>query len=195
MYWVIIVGSFEQRINFIKKLEELKNVYRGNMVLGGKRKENSAEHSWHVAMMALVLAPEFPDVDLFKVIKMLLIHDTVEIYAGDTFIYSENVEDQEERELNALDILYDSLPDGETFKELWLEFEAGKTEEAQFAKALDMIQPIINYEQVGIPYSDQDPITVKEVYEKKKQLKEFSPTLWKIAVKIIEKSRDQGLYL
>lgn len=192
---MINLGSLKKRIDFIKKLEELKNIERGNMVLGGNRKENSAEHSWHVAMMALILAPEFPNVDLFRVIKMLLIHDTVEIYAGDTFIYSENTEDQKDRELEALDKLYNLLPNGDDFKQLWYEFEEAKTPEGQFARALDMIQPVINYEQVGIPYKDQGPISVEEVYEKKKKIKEFSPSLWKIAVEIIEKSREQGLYL
>ncbi|MDO5715350.1 MAG: HD domain-containing protein [Tissierellia bacterium] len=191
------MDSWNKRIAFLQRLEQLKLVERANMVVGGNRPENSAEHSWHVAMMALILAPEIaPDVNLLTVLKMLLIHDIVEIEAGDTFIYSEEVAYQEEKEEKALEVLAQILPlkQGEEFKNLWYEFEKMETKEARFAKALDHFQPIMNYYQVGKIYTDHEPVSIEKVIEKKAWIQEISPLLWETALQYIKKCKEQGLY-
>ncbi|MDO5717248.1 MAG: HD domain-containing protein, partial [Tissierellia bacterium] len=157
------MNSLNQCLTFLQRLEELKLIERANMVLGGTRQENSAEHSWHVATMALILAPELAeDLDLFKVIAMLLIHDIVEIEAGDTFIHSKDVMSQKAREEKALENLFNLLPEdqGNYLKELWHECENLETKEARFAKALDHFQPIMNYHQVGKIYTDRAPVSI-----------------------------------
>lgn len=189
--------TLKKRLAFLQKLEELKLVERANLVLEGRRQENSAEHSWHVAMMALILAPESEvPLDLFRVVKMLLIHDIVEIEAGDTFLYSEETATQKEREEKALENLSRLLPSAqkESFCALWHEMERLETPEAKFAKVMDLFQPIMNYHQVNIPYTEEKKVKKSQVIEKKQLIAEVFPTLWEIALRYIEECTENGLY-
>ncbi|MDC7220500.1 MAG: HD domain-containing protein [Spirochaetales bacterium] len=183
---------------FIAEIEKLKIVYRQNGIIGGGRQENSAEHSWHVALMAFTLQEYAKDnTDIPKVIQMLLIHDLVEIYVGDIFLYDE--EGREEikvQEQEAAEKLFSLLPDdqGVIFKDLWNEYEGKSTREAEFALVLDNLQPILNHY-----YTNNQNITGKklkrsQVIQKKLFIKDYSEELWEFALGIIDKSVEKGLF-
>jgi len=148
----MLVPSLDERLDrqlrFILEADRLKGVGRQSYVLGGARKENSAEHSWHVALMVLVLA-EHADapVDRFRVVQMLLVHDIVEIEAGDTYIYdAQGNQSKAQREQAAAERLFGLLPADQAaaFRALWQEFEAGETAEARFANSLDRLMPLLH---------------------------------------------------
>jgi putative hydrolase of HD superfamily len=137
-----------RQIEFVIELDRLKGVLRRTTLMDGSRRENSAEHSWHLALMALILG-ECADeaVDVARVIKMLLLHDVVEIDAGDTFCYDQNgILDQTEREERAAQRVFGLLPADQAAecRALWEEFEEGSTAEARFAVALDRLQPLLS---------------------------------------------------
>lgn len=137
-------------MQFLLELDKIKQIYRQTYIADKSRKENDAEHSWHSCVMAIILAEYFDkDIDLLKAVKMMLMHDVVEIYAGDTYCYdSMGNEDKEEREMNSAQKIYSILPDDQKqeYFELWREFEEGKTKEAVFCAILDRIQPtMLNY--------------------------------------------------
>jgi putative hydrolase of HD superfamily len=143
-----------RQIAFILQLDQLKGVLRRTRVLHEPRRENSAEHSWQLAVMALLLAEHADEpVDTERVVRMVLLHDVVEIDAGDTFVYAEGERElQKAREQEAADRLFGLLPDdqGDLFHGLWVEFEAGETAEARFARALDRAMPVLlNYHGRG----------------------------------------------
>ncbi|MBO8455351.1 MAG: HD domain-containing protein [Bacteroidetes bacterium] len=134
-------------ISFCRLIDKEKSVERRTYISDGSRFENDAEHAWHMAVMALLLS-EYADekTDVLKVVSMLLVHDLVEIYAGDTFAYdTEGVKTQKQREKDAANRLYAQLPDDLSvkFRGLWDEFEAGQTPEARFAHTLDNFQPLM----------------------------------------------------
>ena len=136
----------EKAIDFIGFIDRLKSVIRMNGLHDGSRQENTAEHSWHAALSAVLLAPyaNFP-VDVDRVVKMLLIHDLIEIEAGDTFVYDpEQLAAQVLAEAQAAEAVFQRLPEDqrEFLKSLWEEFEARRTPEAKFAKAIDRFLPI-----------------------------------------------------
>jgi len=138
----------DRQLRFVLELDRLKGIGRQSYVLGGARKENSAEHSWHVAVMVLVLA-EYADepVDRFRVVQLLLVHDMVEIDAGDTYIYDDQGhQDKAEREQAAAKRLFGLLPPDQAavFEALWREYEAGETPEARFAGSLDRLMPLLH---------------------------------------------------
>ena len=137
----------DRQLAFVLELDRLKRVERRSWLLDGSRFENSAEHSWHVALMALVLAEHAREpLDLARVVKMLLVHDVVEIDAGDTYIYGAGTAGQDEREAAAADRLFGLLPDGqgETLRALWEEYEAQSSPEARFAKSIDRLMPFLH---------------------------------------------------
>jgi putative hydrolase of HD superfamily len=150
----------DRQIDFLLEIDRLKHVLRASPVADGSRKENSGEHSWHLAMFALVLADEAgPDVSIDRVIRMLLIHDIVEIDAGDTPIHGANIDRaaQERAEARAADRLFGLLPadQGAGLRSLWAEFEAGESPDARFAKALDRCQPpLLNLASGGGSWAD-----------------------------------------
>ena len=136
--------KFQKQMEFLLELDKIKQIYRQTYISDKSRKENDAEHSWHTGVMAVVLAEYFPKADLLKTIKMMLFHDVVEIYAGDTYCYDkEGNADKEEREKEAAQKVYGLLPKGQKdeFISLWKEFEEGQSEEAKFASMLDRLQP------------------------------------------------------
>jgi putative hydrolase of HD superfamily len=184
------------QLSFLVELEKLKLVHRRNRTIDGSRHENSAEHSWHVAIMAMVLQ-EHSDktVDMLKVLKMLLLHDVVEIDAGDTWLYAETT-DKESREHEAAQRLFGLLPETQRDQvlALWQEFEAGETAEASFAKGIDAFQPLLNHLVAGSPNSDEPKPAVSEVLRKKQVIEGSSSKLWQAAQLVAEASAERGLY-
>ncbi len=188
-----------QQMAFICEIEKLKTVYRQNTVIDQSRKENSAEHSWHLAIMALILADysKDPNIDVLRVIKMVLIHDLVEIDAGDTFLYDESGNaDKLQREERAAARIFGLLPDEQKkeLSELWREFDERSSPDALFAAALDNMQPVINhYLSDGCGIRGHD-ITSEQVVEKKQFIGEIAPALWSYTKQTIEKSKERGFY-
>ena len=154
-------SRFEKQMDFLLEIDKAKMIFRQTYLSDGKRKENDAEHSWHTAIMAFVLAEYFDSsIDVMKVMKMMLMHDLVEIYAGDTYCYDEaGISTQEERELAAANRLYSLLPEDqmEEYKSLWLEFEAKETAESKFCEILDRLQPsMLNFANEGASWKEHD---------------------------------------
>ena len=186
-----------KQIDFIKEIDKIKYIQRRTKLFNSDRNENDAEHSWHLAMMAIVLS-EYSDVkiDLLKVVKMVLIHDIVEIDAGDTFIYDQNKNhDNTEEELKAAKRIFGILPEKQfaEFIEIWTEFEDGISNEAKFAKSMDRLEPLLQntsnnggtWKEFGVKY--------QTVYDKKKVIKNGSTELWNYAEKLIEDSVEKGI--
>ena len=185
-------------MEFVIEVDKLKKITRQNYLADGSRKENDAEHSWHLALMALVLcehvgAEERPD--LLRVIKMALIHDLVEIDAGDTYCYDEKANaGKRERELAAADRLFGILPPDQAreFRELWEEFEEQRTPEARFAAALDRLQPLtLNYIAGGKSWREHG-ISYSQVIKRNSSIGESSPALWKFTLNIIREAVRKG---
>jgi putative hydrolase of HD superfamily len=136
-----------QQLAFLAELDKLKSVLRASSLVDGSRKENSAEHSWHIAMFALTLAEHSDGADILKVIKMLLLHDIVEIDAGDVPFFAAGGDKAAEAktEQQAADRIFGLLPSAQRdeMMALWQEFEAAETKEARFAQAIDRLQPLL----------------------------------------------------
>jgi len=145
-------SRLERQIRFLLELDKLKHVLRQSILLDGSRRENDVEHSWHLAMLVLVLGEYAPvGTDLSRVMQMALVHDIVEIDAGDTFLYGEQ-SDKTERERQAADRIFNLLPPDQAaeIRALWEEFEDGDTTDARFARAIDRIEPLLlNYYTQG----------------------------------------------
>jgi putative hydrolase of HD superfamily len=188
--------SLQEIIDFISYIDLLKNVIRKNGLHDASREENTAEHSWHAALSALLLAPYADQaLDIDKVIKMLLIHDLVEIEAGDTFVYDrEEVAKQGPSEAEAADIILSKLPEqqGEILQNLWNEFEARETPEAKFAKAVDRFLPlysnIINRGYSWLPYG----VTQTHVLEIASIIKDGSTGLWELVKDMLDEAVQEG---
>src|SRR5690606_35526239 len=176
------------QVAFIKEIDKLKYIQRKTKLFNSDRPENDAEHSWHLAMMTIVLA-EHSDkpIDVLKVVKMVLIHDIVEIDAGDTFIYdSAKNHTNTAEELIAAKRIFGLLPaaQAEEFIAIWEEFEAGESEEAKFAKAMDRLEPLLqNTSSKGGTWTEFD-VPYQKVYEKKKAIIEGSEVIWDYAEKL-----------
>jgi putative hydrolase of HD superfamily len=160
------------------------------------RRENSAEHSWHVGIMAFILSEYSPEgLDLIRVVKMLLIHDVVEIDAGDTFLYDEKGhEDKAEREEQAAERIFGLLPvdQGQNLHDLWREYEERKTPEAKYAAALDRVQPLLHNYLTGGATWRKNGVTRSMVLKKNKHTAEGAPELWAYARTLIEESVEKG---
>lgn len=193
------MNRLDKQINFINEIEKLKAVKRQNLTLDNKRQENSAEHSWHLAIMAMTLMEqcESPEVNQLRVIKMLLIHDLVEIYDGDTFLYDEEARSiASQKEELALKKLVSLLPEDQAneFTKLWYEFELSETEDAKFAGSLDALQPLLNHLVTAPNNYNPHNIKVEKVIQKKELIKRNTPKLWSIVEETISKSVEKGLY-
>jgi len=189
----------EKQIQFIIEIDRLKQVYRQTYLTDGSRFENSVEHSWHLAMMVLVLSEYTNDgnLDLFRVMKMVLIHDIVEIDAGDTFLYDDDLlKNKKERETNAADRIFNLLPtdQAESFREIWDEFEARKTREAKFAAALDRLQPMLHNVITKGKSWRQHGVKKNQVERKGCHMKEGSAVLWEYALRLLESAEAEGYF-
>lgn len=185
-----------KQIEFIKEIDKIKYIERKTKLFNSDRRENDAEHSWHLAMMALVLAEHAnEDIDLLKVIKMVLIHDIVEIDSGDIFFYdADNGHSNTEAELKAAKRIFGILPaeQAEELINIWLEFEDAETAEARFAKSLDRFEPLLqNYSNKGGTWQEFD-VSHDMVYGMKRIIKDGSRSIWQYAEELINDSLDQG---
>ena len=189
--------TLEQQIQFIIEIDKLKQIYRRTYLMDSSRRENDAEHSWHLAMMAMLLkdSAESQNLDIFHIVKMVLIHDIVEIDAGDTYLYDEKAAlDKEEREQEAADRLFGLLPDeqGRELRALWDEFEEKTTPEAKFATSLDRFQPLLhNYTTKGKSWQEHG-VTSDKVLKRCSEIQIGSPTLWKYAEGLIHQAVEKG---
>lgn len=185
-----------KQVSFIKEIDKLKYIQRKTKLFNSDRNENDAEHSWHLAMMAIVLA-EHSDkpIDILKVLKMVLIHDIVEIDAGDTFLYDpQKSHTNTDEELMAAKRIFGLLPaeQAQEFIAIWTEFEEGITDEAKFAKAMDRFEPLLQntsnnggtWKEFNVPY--------QTVYDKKKGIKNGSRSIWNYAEGLINESVEKG---
>lgn len=187
----------DQQMDFCREIDKEKEVFRQSFLCSGNRRENDAEHAWHMAIMAFILK-EYAneDVDLLKTIKMLLIHDLVEIDAGDTYAYdTERLKDQKEREQKAAERIFNLLPEDqakEIFK-LFEEFEAGETSEAKYAKALDNIQPILlNDASDGRDWREKG-IRISQAIDRQSKTADGSKVLWENFSKpLLQRNIDAG---
>lgn len=181
--------NLERQIQFITEIDKLKKVFRKTCLFNSERNENDAEHSWHLAMMAIVLAEHAnEEVNISKVIKMLLIHDIVEIDSGDIFLFDANQShDNTEEELKAAKRIFGLLPEeqAEELISLWLEFEKAQTNDAKFAKAIDRLAPMMqNATNNGGTWREFN-VPKEAVIEKKKRINEGSEDLWEYAQKLM----------
>lgn len=186
-----------KQVSFIKEIDKLKYIQRKTKLFNSDRNENDAEHSWHLAMMTIVLA-EHSDkpIDVLKVLKMVLIHDIVEIDAGDIFLYdtTQNHTNTDE-ELRAAKRIFGLLPteQAEELIAIWKEFEDGITDEAKFAKSMDRFEPLLqNTSNNGGTWAEYN-VPYQKVYDKKKAIKEGSTTIWGYAENLIKESVDKGI--
>jgi putative hydrolase of HD superfamily len=187
-----------RQLEFIVEIDRLKQVLRRTRHINGDRNENSAEHSWHVSLMAVLLAEHAaqPGLDLLRTVKIMLVHDLVEIDAGDTYCYDvEGGKDRLERETRAAERVFGILPDDQAaeVRALWDEFEAGSTAEARFANALDRLEALLlNYHTQGTTWT-RHGITATQVAARALPIKDGSPTLWEYARALIDDAVVTGL--
>lgn len=185
----------EQQIQFIREIDKVKDIYRQTYLADGQRKENDAEHSWHIALMAVLLKEYVPGVDLTKVMIMLLIHDLVEIDAGDTYAYdSAGAETKWAREVQAAERIFGLLPkdQGGFFKELWEEFEAYESVEAGYAHLLDNFQPLLLNDASGGKSWAEHGVRKSQIYKRNEKIEATSKDVWKCMQDIIEKHIQKG---
>ena len=190
--------DFEQQLAFIRELDRLKSVYRQSLVKSdNNRNENSAEHSWHLCVMAHVLQ-EYVDeeIDINRVIRMLLVHDIVEIDAGDTFAFATTtaLNDQSEKELRAAERIFGLLPahQRDELLALWLEFEQGETATAKYAKAIDRVVPVLmNLVNDGGGWR-RHTLKRSQLIKRNDFLRISMPRLWDYLVSQIDFAVEQG---
>jgi putative hydrolases of HD superfamily len=186
----------QQQIDFICEIDRLKTVLRQTLLMDSSRQENSAEHSWHLALMALTLAEYAPpEVNLPQAIQQLLIHDLVEIDAGDTFCYDTTANlNKAEREQAAADRIFGLLPaDQQTeIRQLWQAFEDQATPTARFAAALDRIQPLLHNQRTAGGTWKQHGITREQVMRRMAPVETGAPELWPFVLKTIEDCTAAG---
>lgn len=187
----------QQQVNFIKEIDKLKYIQRKTKLFNSDRRENDAEHSWHLAMMALVLAEHANEpVDILKVMKMVLIHDIVEIDTGDIFYYdTQQSHDNTDQERVAANRIFGLLPKelADEFIAVWEEFELGDSSEARFARSLDRFEPLLQnasnnggtWEEFGVSY--------ERVLEKKQSMNKGSQRLWDYSANLLNESVEKGI--
>ena len=192
------MGRLDEQIRFITEIDRLKGVLRQTMLAGPGRRENSAEHSWHLAVMAQALAEHAPPgTDIGRVTAMLLVHDLVEIDAGDLFVYADAAQQarQEEAERAAADRIFALLPEDQAgrLRGLWDEFEERRTPEARFARALDRLQPMLENLKAGGGTWREHGITADQVLAKVVLIEDGSPALGRYARDLVQRAVRDGL--
>ncbi|EJG1881370.1 HD domain-containing protein [Vibrio parahaemolyticus] len=191
------MDRLEKQLALLIELDKLKSVLRRTRVKSAEgRLENSGEHSWHVALMAVLMEEHAnAPVDICRVMKMLLIHDVVEIDAGDTFVYDTAAsKEQAEKEIKAAERLFGMLPtdQGQELLALWQEFEAAQSDDAKYAKALDRLIPmLLNYHNNGQSWKENS-VTREQALNINKRIEFGSVTLWDKAKELIEEATEKG---
>ena len=191
------VNRLEQQMRFLVEVDKMKSVYRRTILIDKTRRESDAEHSWHFALMAMLLA-EYADpekVDCARVIRMALVHDLIEIYAGNTFAYDvQGNQDKRQRETEAADKLFALLPEDQAaeIRALWEEFDAMETPDAQYAAAIDRLQPFLNnYLTQGHTWG-LGGVKSAQVYERMDPIRVALPEVWPFVDKMIQESIEKG---
>lgn len=204
----------KKQIEFLLEADKMKSIYRQTYIIADesrgdsmrdlegetekhRRRENDAEHSFHLALFAMTLAEHSNvPIDVLKVMKMVLIHDVVEIDAGDTYCYDEKGGlTKREREEKAADRLFGLLPDDqrEEYRALWEEFECRDTPESRFAAALDRMQPmLLNYTKGGVSWQEHG-VKYSQVYERNKHIGEGSEDLWEYMERVLDEAAGRGI--
>ncbi len=186
----------DRQLSFLLELDRLKQVFRQTYLADGSRRENDAEHSWHLAVYALVLAEHAPPgIDVARAMKMALVHDVVEIDAGDTFLYDVPANrDKAEREKRAADRLFALLPPDQTaeVRGLWEEFEARATPEARYAAALDRVQSILNNVATRGRSWREHGVTADQILERLRHVEDGSPRLARHVRDVIGRAQAAG---
>lgn len=194
------MDKIKKQLEFLIEIDKLKEIFRQSILVNSRRNENDAEHSWHLCMYAVILREYAPkELDIARVLKMLLIHDVVEIYAGDTYLYDvEANKTKADRERAAADKIYNMLPleQGNELKELWYEFERCDTIESQYANSLDRLQPVIlNYMSQGERWLEHK-VHKSDVIERGYRLMNYAPKEIKdVFLKILDDSVKKGYLL
>jgi putative hydrolase of HD superfamily len=190
------MDRLKQQLAFLTEIDRMKTVYRRNVVIDRSRQEDDAAHSWHMAMFALVLAEYAPEaLDMLTVLKLCLVHDLVEVYAGDTFCYDAagNL-DKAERERQAADRLFALLPaeQGNEYRTLWEEFDAPSTPEGWFAAAIDRLQPfILNFHTDGHTWH-LAPVKRVDLLRRLNPVRTGIPALWPDVLKMVDEAIENG---
>lgn len=193
----MISERLKKQIQFMLEVDKLKNIYRQTYVLNENRKENDSEHSWHLALLAMLLAEHANQpVDVLHVMKMVLIHDIVEIDAGDTYCYdTEGYKTKVAREEKAAQRIFGILPEDQKneFYQLWREFEDGTSFDAKFAAMLDRMQPmLLNYANNGIAWQEHG-VSKNQVAERNIPYFSVSDSLGELISAVIEDAANHGL--
>lgn len=191
------MDRLEKQIEFCRELDREKFIRRQTYLSDGEHKENDAEHAWHMAVMALVLQ-EYAnsDIDVLRTISMILIHDVVEIDAGDTYAYDEVAKkSQKQREKSAADRIFSILPEDQKvkFRELWEEFEAEETPESKFAHTLDNFQPVmLNAATDGKAWAERK-IKLEQILKRNQNTSKGSEKLWQYSYEnFIQPNLEKG---
>ncbi|TJX15923.1 HD domain-containing protein [Tissierella creatinini] len=184
-------------MEFIIELDKMKSIFRKTHIIGEDRYEDDAQHSWHISIMAMILSEYTNEkIDLLKVIKMLLAHDLVEIYAGDVFCYDEQgYIDNKEKEIAAAEKIFGILDHekADELRSLWDEFEEMKTHESIFANSMDRLQPMLNnYKNNGGTWQEYD-VSKSDIYKRIEPVKHSSDELWCYVNYMIEDAFQKGL--
>jgi len=188
--------NLEKRMAFIRDTDKMKGILRANMMLDGSRHEDDAQHSWHAALMALVMAEYAkPGVNIDHALRMLLVHDLVEIDAGDTYAYDEaGYQDKSEREHKAADRIFGLLPKelGAELRTLWEEFEACSTLTAEYANAIDRLQPLWGNFWVDGKVWEENGITMEKVLKRNEITQKAMPKIWGEVEALLNEAKDRG---
>ena len=187
----------EKQLEFIIEIDKSKNIFRQNYNTDGERKENDAEHQWHIAVMAFLFGEYAPEgTDLLRAVQMALVHDLVEIDAGDTYVYDPAAgSDKSEREQAAADRIFSLLPEdqSEYVRNLWEEFEKCESKEAKFCKAMDVLQPILMNSTTGRSWLEHG-IKKEQPEQRAEYIKDVSPELWQAAMEILDKAESESKF-
>ena len=189
----------KQQIAFLKEIDKVKGIFRRTRLLDDSRYENDAEHGWHLAVMAIVLAEysNTEQIDIAKVVKMVLIHDLVEIDAGDTFLYDTSLrKDVQASEARAAERIFGLLPEDQRdqFRALWDEFEARETPEARFAAALDRFEPCLQNVATRGHAWQQHGISRQQVEAANAHIAEGSKDIWEYVQRLFEEADKKGYF-
>ena len=190
------MGRLKKQLRFIVEIDKVKNIFRQNYLADAGRRENDAEHSWQIALMAYLLQEYAEEaVDVSRVMLMVLIHDLVEIDAGDTYAYDAvGAETKRERETAAADRIFGLLPEdqGTCFRKLWEEFEAYETADAKYAHLLDNFQPLLlNDASDGLSWTEHK-VKKSQIYKRNEKIEETSGEIWRCMQDIIDQNIEKG---
>ncbi|MEM7671754.1 MAG: HD domain-containing protein [Verrucomicrobiota bacterium] len=192
------LDRLHQQIAFIREIDRLKAITRRSLLFSKERFENSAEHSWHIAILSMVLAEYAGEtVDTMRVVRMLLIHDIVEIDAGDVFIYDEiGQAEKAVKEDEAFERIFGLLPDDQRlyFRKHWDEFENGESAEARFARAIDRMMPLLHNVYTDGAAWKAHKVKPEQVYKINRVIEEGSPKLWAFVKSLIDDCVSRGLF-